>query len=80
MIEIKGKGRLVKNKLKPDMETSHAPTPQDNVGGLKDVITLFKVFRGKDSTGKSENESRGQVGFVTAEYKGLIYYYATTTD
>jgi hypothetical protein len=43
-IELKGnKMGLSRSSTKPDMETSHVPTTQDNSGVPQAVIPLFKV-------------------------------------
>jgi hypothetical protein len=44
-LTLKGKVGLSRSKSKPDAETSHAPTTQDNSGVFSAVIPLFKVRR-----------------------------------
>jgi hypothetical protein len=50
-IKLKSKGKvgLSRSATKPDVETSHAPTLQDNSGVPQTVIPLFKV-RERDVT------------------------------
>jgi hypothetical protein len=42
-LKLKGKVGLSRSTTKPDMETSHVPTTQDNSGAFLAIIPLFKV-------------------------------------
>jgi hypothetical protein len=42
---------LSRSVTKPDVETSHVPTTQDNSGGPQTVIPLFKVRERKFTLG-----------------------------
>jgi hypothetical protein len=43
ILELKGKAGLSRSNTKPDTETSHTPTTQDNSGAFQAIIPLFKV-------------------------------------
>jgi hypothetical protein len=50
---LKGKSGLVKFGTKPDMETSHVPTLQDNSRVSQAITPLFKVRERRFTLGKS---------------------------
>jgi hypothetical protein len=51
-VETKRKAGLSRSSTKPDTETSHAPTLQDNNGVPQAVIPLFKVRKRSITLGK----------------------------
>jgi hypothetical protein len=52
MLKLKGKAGSSRSATKPDAETSHAPTLQDNIGVPQTVIPLFKVRERNVTIGK----------------------------
>jgi hypothetical protein len=44
-LKLKGRAGSSRSTTKPDAETSHAPTTQDNSGAFSAVIPLSKVRR-----------------------------------
>jgi hypothetical protein len=52
MLKLKGKAGSSRSATKPDAETSHVPTLQDNIGVPQTVIPLFKVRERNVTIGK----------------------------
>jgi hypothetical protein len=52
MLKLKGNAGSSRSSTKPDAETSHAPTLQDNIGVPQTVIPLSKVRERNVTTGK----------------------------
>jgi hypothetical protein len=52
MLKLKGKAGLSRSSTKPDTETSHVPTLQDNIGVAQAIIPLFKVIERSITIGK----------------------------
>jgi hypothetical protein len=52
MLKLKGNAGLSRSSTKPDTETSHVPTLQDNIGVPQAVIPLFKVRERNVTIGK----------------------------
>jgi hypothetical protein len=53
IVETKRKAGSSRSSTKPDAETSHAPTTQDNCGVPQAVIPLFKVRKRSVTQGSS---------------------------
>jgi hypothetical protein len=51
-LKLKGKAGLSRSSTKPDAETSHAPSLQDNIGVPQAIIPLFKVRKRSVTIGK----------------------------
>jgi hypothetical protein len=56
---------------KPDAETSHVPTTQDNSRVPQAIIPLFEVREREFMLGSSGCESRGQVRLLLQNTEGL---------
>jgi hypothetical protein len=51
-LKLKGNVGLSRSSTKPDVETSHTPTLQDNIGVPQAIIPLFKVRERNVTIGK----------------------------
>jgi hypothetical protein len=71
MLKLKGMRARQDKRSKPDTETSHAPTTQDNSGAFYSRYTFMQGKKRGVTLGSCGKESRGQVRLILRNTEGL---------